>query len=118
MVWARADAVGPWLCQGIEDFTWLVPAETQIVVVAKDRIPSVIRTFRDAVCTGTFPGRTDVPKTLIFAKADRHAQKQDKAAQDVPHASPADGRPVLFPPGGETRYDCCLTHCTVLDEMG
>ena len=32
-----------------------------------------IRTFRDKLFTEIFPGRTEVPKTLIFAKDDTHA---------------------------------------------
>ncbi|HLG63237.1 MAG TPA: DEAD/DEAH box helicase family protein [Ktedonosporobacter sp.] len=42
-------------------------------VVAKDQIRTVLRTFRDVVCTEIFPGRSAVPKTLIFAKDDSHA---------------------------------------------
>jgi type I restriction enzyme R subunit len=43
-------------------------------VVAIDQIRTVIRTFRDKVLTEIFPGRTWVPKTLIFAKDDSHAE--------------------------------------------
>ena len=43
-------------------------------VVAKDQIRTVIRTFRDKLFTEIFPGRTDVPKTVIFAKDDSHAE--------------------------------------------
>ncbi len=43
-------------------------------VVAKDQIRTIIRTFRDNVCTDIFPGRKHVPKTLIFAKDDSHAE--------------------------------------------
>ena len=42
-------------------------------VVAKDQIRTIIRTFRDRLFTEIFPGRTEVPKTLIFAKDDSHA---------------------------------------------
>jgi type I restriction enzyme R subunit len=42
-------------------------------VVARDQIRTVIRAFRDALCTAIFRGRTEVPKTLIFAKDDSHA---------------------------------------------
>src|SRR6202795_326709 len=35
----------------------------------------VIRTFRDRLFTEIFPGRTTVPKTLIFAKDDSHAEE-------------------------------------------
>jgi type I restriction enzyme R subunit len=43
-------------------------------VVAPDQIRTVIRTFRDRLFTEIFPGRTVVPKTLIFAKDDSHAE--------------------------------------------
>ncbi len=43
-------------------------------VVAVDQIRTVIRTFRDKLFTEIFPGRTEVPKTLIFAKDDSHAE--------------------------------------------
>jgi type I restriction enzyme R subunit len=42
-------------------------------VVAKDQIRTVIRTFCDKLFTEIFPGRKEVPKTLIFAKDDSHA---------------------------------------------
>ena len=34
----------------------------------------MIRTFRDKLFTDLFPGRTEVPKTLVFAKDDSHAE--------------------------------------------
>lgn len=43
-------------------------------VVAPDQIRTVIQTFRDNLFTEIFPGRSDVPKTLIFAKDDSHAE--------------------------------------------
>ena len=43
-------------------------------VVAKDQIRLVVRTFRDKVLQETFHGRKEVPKTLIFAKDDSHAE--------------------------------------------
>jgi type I restriction enzyme, R subunit len=42
-------------------------------VVAVDQIRTVIRTFKDRLFTEIFPGRREVPKTLIFAKSDSHA---------------------------------------------
>jgi len=42
-------------------------------VVAEDQIRTVIETFSKRLFTEIFPGRTDVPKTLIFAKDDSHA---------------------------------------------
>ena len=43
-------------------------------VVAEDQIRTVIRTFRDRLFSDIFPGRQEVPKTLIFAKDDSHAE--------------------------------------------
>lgn len=41
-------------------------------IVNPDQIRTVIRAFRDSLPT-IFPGRAEVPKTLIFAKTDSHA---------------------------------------------
>ena len=43
-------------------------------VVVPDQIRTIIRTFRDKLFTEIFPGRSVVPKTLIFAKDDSHAE--------------------------------------------
>jgi len=43
-------------------------------VVSVDQIRTVIRTFRDKLFTEIFPGRKEVPKTIIFAKDDSHAE--------------------------------------------
>ena len=42
-------------------------------VVAENQIRLVVRTFRDKL-PEIFPGRTEVPKTLVFAKTDLHAE--------------------------------------------
>lgn len=42
-------------------------------VVAPDQIRLVVKTFKDRL-PEIFPGRTEVPKTLIFAKTDLHAE--------------------------------------------
>lgn len=43
-------------------------------VVVPDQIRTVIRTFKEKLFTEIFPGRTVVPKTLVFAKDDNHAE--------------------------------------------
>lgn len=43
-------------------------------VVAPDQIRTIIKTFRDKLFTEIFPGRSEVPKTLVFAKDDSHAE--------------------------------------------
>ena len=42
-------------------------------VVSKDQIRTIVRTFKERLFTEIFPGRTEVPKTLVFAKSDSHA---------------------------------------------
>lgn len=44
-------------------------------VTAKSQIRTVLQTFRDRLFTEIFPGRSTVPKTLIFAKDDAHAEE-------------------------------------------
>jgi len=43
-------------------------------VVAPDQIRTVVRTFRERLFSEIFPGRNEVPKTLVFAKDDSHAE--------------------------------------------
>lgn len=50
------------------------PDQLDRQVVTPDQIRTVVRTYKDKVLTEIFPGRTWVPKTLIFAKDDSHAE--------------------------------------------
>jgi type I restriction enzyme R subunit len=52
-------------------------------VVSPDQIRTVLSTFRDKVFTEMFPGRTDLPKTLIFAKDDTHADDIVRICREV-----------------------------------
>jgi len=52
-------------------------------VVATDQIRKVLETFRDMVFTEMFPGRSDLPKTLIFAKDDTHADDIVRICREV-----------------------------------
>jgi type I restriction enzyme R subunit len=52
-------------------------------VVTPDQIRTVLSTFRDKVFTDLFPGRTDLPKTLIFAKDDTHADDIVRLCREV-----------------------------------
>lgn len=42
-------------------------------VVSESQIRTVVQQFHERVLPDAFPGRTEVPKTLIFAKDDSHA---------------------------------------------
>ncbi len=50
------------------------PAQLDRYIVAPDQIRTIIRTFKEKLFTEIFPGREWVPKTLIFAKDDSHAE--------------------------------------------
>ena len=43
-------------------------------VVNPDQIRTIIRTFKERLSTQIFPNRKEVPKTLVFAKTDSHAE--------------------------------------------
>lgn len=50
------------------------PTDLDRSVVVPDQIRTVLSAYRDVVFTELFPGRTLLPKTLIFAKDDSHAE--------------------------------------------
>ena len=50
-----------------------VPTQLDRDIVNPSQIRMVIRTFRENLFTTLFPRRKEVPKTLIFAKTDSHA---------------------------------------------
>jgi type I restriction enzyme R subunit len=49
-------------------------AQVDRSVVVPDQIRTVVRTFKERLFTEIFPGRSEIPKTLIFAKSDDHAE--------------------------------------------
>ncbi len=56
-----------------DDFAY-DPNQLDRDVVTPDQIRTIVRTFRDKLFSEIFPSRTEVPKTLIFAKDDNHAE--------------------------------------------
>jgi type I restriction enzyme R subunit len=52
-------------------------------VVVKSQIRTVLQAFKDALDTELFPGRTLVPKTLIFCKDDSHAEDTVHLVREV-----------------------------------
>jgi len=58
-------------------------AQLDRAVVAQDQIRTVITTFKNKLFTEIFPGRTTVPKTLIFAKDDSHADDIVQIVREV-----------------------------------
>jgi type I restriction enzyme R subunit len=56
-----------------DDFAY-DPDQLDRDVVAPDQIRTIVKAFKEKLFTEIFPGRTEVPKTLIFAKDDAHAE--------------------------------------------
>jgi type I restriction enzyme R subunit len=52
-------------------------------VTSPSQIRLILETFSDRLFTEIFPGRSTVPKTLIFAKDDNHAEEIVKLAREV-----------------------------------
>jgi type I restriction enzyme, R subunit len=57
-----------------EDFEY-DPAELDRSVQTPDQIRTVLRTLRDKWNVDLFPQREELPKTLVFAKDDNHAER-------------------------------------------
>ena len=64
-----------------EDLTYTAN-ELDRDVVSESQIRTVLRQFRDKVLPEAFPGREEVPKTLIFAKDDSHADDIVRTARE------------------------------------
>ena len=52
-------------------------------VVAESQIRTVLQQFRDKIIPDAFPGRNEVPKTLVFAKDDSHADDIVRIMREV-----------------------------------
>lgn len=52
-------------------------------VVSESQIRTIMQAFRDRLFSDIFPGRKEVPKTLIFAKDDSHAEDIVKIVREV-----------------------------------
>ena len=64
-----------------EDIDYAAP-QLDKDIVNPSQIRTVIRTFRDNLFTSLFPRRKEVPKTLIFAKSDSHADDIVQCVRD------------------------------------
>ncbi len=65
-----------------QDLTY-VGNELDRDVVSESQIRTVLQEFRDHVLPDAFPGRNEVPKTLIFAKDDSHADDIVRLVREV-----------------------------------
>jgi type I restriction enzyme R subunit len=69
--------------QELDDDLEYKPNELDRAVTSKSQIRLILETFRDRLPVEIFPGRTAVPKTLIFAKDDNHAEEIVTLAREV-----------------------------------
>ena len=58
------------------------PSQLDRDIVNPSQIRTIIRTFKDNIFTNLFPNRKEVPKTLIFAKTDSHADDIIKVVRE------------------------------------
>ncbi len=82
MVKFRDRLTGQTRLAALQDDLVYAPTQLDRAVVADDQLRTVIRTFRDRLFTEIFPGRSEVPKTLVFAKDDAHADRIVKVLRD------------------------------------
>lgn len=64
------------------DFTY-TPEQIDRSVLVPNQIRTVLETYRETLFTALFPGRTEVSKTLIFAKDDHHAEEITNLVREV-----------------------------------
>ena len=69
--------------EALDDDLSYTASQLDRAVTSPSQIRLVLQTFRDRLFTEIFPGRTAVPKTLIFAKDDNHAEEVLKTAREV-----------------------------------
>ncbi len=65
-----------------DDLTYL-PPQLNRSVEALNQIRTVLEAYRDALPTQLFPGRAEVPKTLIFCQSDPHAETVTNLVREV-----------------------------------
>lgn len=64
------------------DFTY-TGSQVGRSVISHGQLRMVLETFRNRLFTEIFPGRSTVPKTLIFARDDNHAEEIVKMVREV-----------------------------------
>jgi len=67
----------------LDDDLDYAPTQLDRAVASTSQIRLVLETFRDRLYTDIFPGRSAVPKTLIFAKDDDQAERIVQTVREV-----------------------------------
>jgi type I restriction enzyme R subunit len=106
-----------------DDFAY-DPNQLDPDVVAPDQIRTIVRAFRDKLFTEIFPGRQCVPKTLVFAKDDAHAEniveilreefgKGNDFAQKITYRTTG-AKPKNLTKAFRKRYQNLITGCALI----
>jgi type I restriction enzyme R subunit len=69
--------------EALDDDLTYTSSQLDRAVTNRNQIRLVLETFRDRLFSEIFPGRTAVPKTLIFCKDDAHAEDVVTQAREV-----------------------------------
>lgn len=79
-----------------------VPAELNRRVEVPNQIRAVLTAYREALPTQLFPGRAEVPKTLIFCQSDAHAETVTEIAREVFEADARFAQKITYRATGQT----------------
>ncbi|MGB6229124.1 MAG: DEAD/DEAH box helicase family protein [Litorimonas sp.] len=90
--------------EALDEDLEFTPGDLDRSVTARNQIHTVLETYRDRLFTDLFPGRSGkwVPKTLIFAKDDNHAEEIVMAAREVFDAGNDFAKKITYRVSGET----------------
>ena len=69
--------------ESVDEDVLYAASELDRKVMSKDQIRTILTAFKDRLFTDIFPGRSTVPKTLIFAKDDNHAEEIVSQVKEV-----------------------------------
>jgi type I restriction enzyme R subunit len=69
--------------QTLDEDLLYTAAQVDRAVTARHQIRLVLETFRDRLFSEIFPGRSVVPKTLVFCKDDNHAEEVVTAVREA-----------------------------------
>ncbi len=86
----------------LDDDLDYVPAQLNRAVEVPNQIRTVLTAYRDALPTQLFPGRTEVPKTLIFCQSDSHAETVTTIAREVFDADARFAQKITYRATGRT----------------
>ena len=78
------------------------PGQINRVVEVPNQIRTVLAAYRDALPTQLFPGRQEVPKTLIFCQSDSHAETVTALVREVFDADARFAQKITYRATGRT----------------